>query len=235
MKTIIALFALPTLTLLASPAEKISLKFDAELEKLNTEKLVRKKALEDEFKKKRKSLAEKTLVKLKALQKQSVKSNNIKMVSEYQKQIDKISQFTADKKILLKDLKPSYATAAQAFRIDMKTSHYTLPKISGEEHKHSYFAHAPSKLEYKIPQGVSKLTGFGSCPAPTKWNGDGVKFIVKIDDKEVYKSSTIKSPRKLARFDLDLPLKAEKVSFIVDKKDHDTADHSFWMDVEFSE
>lgn len=235
MKTIIALTVLPTLTLLASSVEKITQRFDTELEKLNTEKLVREKALEDEFKKKRKGLAEKVIAKLKALQKQAVQQNNIKMVSEYQKEIDKLSQFTADKKILLRDLKPSSATAAMAFQIDMATPHYTLPKISGKKHKHSYFAHAPSRLEYKIPANVSKLSGFGCCPVPTKWNGDGVRFIVKIDNKEVYKSPTIKSPRKLARFDLEIPLKSEKVSFVVDQKDNDTSDHSYWMDVEFTE
>jgi hypothetical protein len=112
------------------------------------------------------------------------------------------------------------------------TQNDRLPKINGKNTKDVYFAHAPSTLAYSIPEGMRSVSGYACCADDT--TQDGVIFIIEIDEKQAYKSKATRGWNDVMRFSINIPDGAQEISFIADENINPHGDHSYWINVVFS-
>jgi hypothetical protein len=91
------------------------------------------------------------------------------------------------------------------------------------------FAHAPSRLVYKIPPGFRQFTAVGIKPSGDRnIKGDWV-YIVRADGEEVFRSGKLADePSGQIKVSASLPLGAQTLELIVEDLQSNYADHSIW-------
>lgn len=91
------------------------------------------------------------------------------------------------------------------------------------------FAHAPSRLLYKIPPGFRQFTAVGIKPSGDgNLNSDWI-YIVKADGKEIFRSGSLADdPDGQIEVVAALPSGAKTIELIVEDMQSTYADHSIW-------
>ena len=102
--------------------------------------------------------------------------------------------------------------------------------LKGKEIEDYLFAHAPSRIVYDIPQGVTSFSAWG-----VKTQGDDKVvagtwlYIVKIDGKEVFRSKSILSYDFFeVPVNVSIPAGSKTIELIIDDLRNNFCDHSIW-------
>lgn len=90
--------------------------------------------------------------------------------------------------------------------------------------------HAPSKVRYRIPSNYTHIVGQASLDDLGK---DGkVKFVIKLDSKEVWNSGPITGSSDVASFKINLN-GARQLELYVDELGDKNFDHANWLNIGF--
>jgi len=101
--------------------------------------------------------------------------------------------------------------------------------LEGEEIQHYLFAHAPSSIMYKIPEGVTSFNAWG-----IKTEGDGNVvgswiYSVVIDGNEVFRSKPLVTYENcVVPINVEIPFGAKIIQLKIDDMSNAFADHSIW-------
>lgn len=101
--------------------------------------------------------------------------------------------------------------------------------LHGKETEDYIFAHAPSRVLYAIPAGVTSFQAWG-----VRTHGDSNVvgtwvYIVKIDDKEVFRSEPLEHYQNHeVPISVGIPAGAKIIELVIDDLTNNYADHSIW-------
>jgi hypothetical protein len=110
--------------------------------------------------------------------------------------------------------------------IDKSTSKNRL-RVGGQSFKYGIGTHADSIIEYEIPSNALSFSFMVGIDDVGK-DGGKVQFIIKGDDKEIWRSQIISGGQKAEQAEINV-VGIKKLSLIVDSLGNTYRDHSNWI------
>jgi hypothetical protein len=103
--------------------------------------------------------------------------------------------------------------------------------VQGRQCHKFIFAHAPSRIVYKVPDGVKRFTAVGTrMDKNIDWEAEGTwAYIVKINDQKVYETPwLVKAKEDFWLIDVPIPPNSKTIQLIVDQGNNRYCDSAVW-------
>ncbi len=101
-----------------------------------------------------------------------------------------------------------------------------VPELEGRKVDKFLWACAPSQLEYRLPADATRFSAIGLVNAATQ---DGVRFLVRVDQKPLFASPPLKRDGDQVAIQVALPEGAQILELIVDPIQNNSNDHAYWI------
>ncbi|MCS7063025.1 MAG: NPCBM/NEW2 domain-containing protein [Methylacidiphilales bacterium] len=102
-------------------------------------------------------------------------------------------------------------------------------KVQGRECQSFFFTHAPSRIVYKVPEGVKRFTAIGTMPEEIHESEGTWSYIVKINDQKVFETPwLVHAKQKYWLIDVPIPSHAKTIQLIVHEGNNKFCDNAVW-------
>ncbi|MCP4193552.1 MAG: hypothetical protein GY768_23310 [Planctomycetaceae bacterium] len=107
---------------------------------------------------------------------------------------------------------------------------HELPRLGRQPITRFLWAHAPSMVEYDVPDGAKVFRAIAILNADST---DGAEFVVLVDGKK-FSSGLVKTRGRAIPINIPLPETAEKIVLRVESQKSAQGDESYWVNPEFT-
>ncbi len=102
-------------------------------------------------------------------------------------------------------------------------------KVQGRDCLNFFFAHAPSRIVYKIPEGVKRFTAIGTKLEAIHESEGTWAYIVKINDQKVFESPwLVHSKQGFWLIDVPIPAGSKTIQLIIHEGNNNFCDNAIW-------
>jgi serine/threonine-protein kinase len=91
------------------------------------------------------------------------------------------------------------------------------------------FAHAPSRVVYRLPAGATRFTALVGLPQDGADKSHGCRFLVMANGRELFRSPVVLSDTELVKVDVKLA-NVSTLELVADSVGDTTGDHSVWFE-----
>ncbi|MDG2384212.1 MAG: NPCBM/NEW2 domain-containing protein [Pirellulaceae bacterium] len=107
---------------------------------------------------------------------------------------------------------------------------HELPRLGRQPISRFLWAHAPSMVEYDVPEGAKMFRAVAVLNADST---DGAEFVVQVDGKK-FSSGLVKTRGRTIPISIPLPEKAKKIVLRVESQKSAQGDETYWVNPEFT-
>jgi hypothetical protein len=102
-------------------------------------------------------------------------------------------------------------------------------KVQGRECFNFFFAHAPSRIVYRVPEGVRRFTAIGTKLEAIHESEGTWSYIVKINDQKAFESPwLVHSKQGFWLIDVPIPAGAKTIQLIIHEGNNNFCDNAIW-------